>query len=373
MSRPGSRIAYLALAATVQLAASTVAAQGTVPRACVSSAAASLVPTTRFTPVSAVMTAPDTLWVLYSDHDARNIDAVSLLEVHHVGHAQNVEVRSHEVGEGFVTQRSLAIVGDHVVGAWVRPDRHVGVFSFPVHGGSMQQIALDAPRVPGTVSVARVGNDAIVTWDDNGRGLRHARVNASGALVGGVTTLRGRYASPAASSAFDGTIALQNGTGAGAHIALLPNGARRPVGARGAVRIGGVAFPSAAASNDHAYVLFTARGNAHLTLVDSPAGAGRDRVLGPASPGSETALAGMDWGTYAAWTHNGSVQVVPVGADGAPVSPSFEVTDPASPERARTPAIAASSQMAAVVWWGAPDRRPARSAGTVRFVRLDCH
>jgi hypothetical protein len=368
MPRPGNRFALVAIAATVHLTASAALAQNA-PRACVSSAAASLVPTTRFTAVSAVMTSPDTLWVLYSDHDARNIDAVSLLEVRHVGHAQNVEVQTHEVGEGAVTQGSLAVVGNNIVGAWVRADHHVGVFSYPVNGGTMQHVALDAPQPPVSLSVAAVGNNAIVTWDDNGRGLRHARVDSHATLVGTVTALRGRYGSPVASSAFDGTIALQNA----GRIAVLPHGAVRPIGARGAASVAGAAFPSTASSNEHAYVLFTARGSAHLTVVNSTAGAGRDRVLGVASPASETALAGMNWGTYAAWIRNGSVQVVPVDADGAPVSPAFEVTDPASPERARTPAIAASSQMAAVVWWGAPDRRPARSAGTVRFVRLDCH
>jgi hypothetical protein len=193
MSRPRNRLALVAIAATVQLAASVSFAQDA-PRACVSSAAASLVPTTRFTAVSAVMTASDTLWVLYSDHDARNIDAVSLLEVRHIGHAQNVEVQTHEVGEGSVTQGSLAVVGNNIVGAFVQTDHHVGVFSYPVNGGTMEHVALDAPQPP--VSLSATTRSSRGTTTDAGfvtRGSIHTRhSSATSPRCAGDTVRRSR-------------------------------------------------------------------------------------------------------------------------------------------------------------------------------------
>ena len=369
MSRP-----RLSLALSIALATPLAVAQNAAPNACASSSAASLLPTSRYTPVRAVITAPDTLWVLYSTHDARNIDAVSLLEVRHVGNGHNLEVETHEVGEGTVTAGSLAVVGDNIVGAWVQPAHHVGVFTYATaRGGSMQHISLDAPHPPTSVSVAAAGNGALVTWDDNARALRRARIDAHGALVGTVFTLRGRYGMPVATSAFGGSIAMQNGAGAAAHIGLLAGDGRRPVGARGAARVAGASFPSVAGSADRAHVLFTARGTAHLTTLDNATGAGRDRTLGPSGLVGETGIGATSWGSYAAWTRDGAINVVPVESNGAMVGTPFEITDPASPERARSPAVATAPRIAAVVWWGAPSRRPAGSAGTIRFVRLDCH
>ena len=366
MSAVRASIATLALA----LSLSTVAhAQVTPPRACASSAAATLIPMTRFSPVSAVMTAPATLWVLYSDHDARNIDAVSLVEVRGIG-GRSLEVETHEVGEGTVTRNSLAVIHGNIVAAWVQTDHHVGVYVHPLTGGGVdRRVALDAPQVPTSVSVSAVGSGALIAWDDNTRGLRYARLDANGGLVGTVTALAGRFSSLVVTALFDGLVMLQNA----AHIRFLAPGARRPTPLRGAARIGGVSSPSVASASSRGYVAFTAAGSTHLTTLDAAAGDGHDHVLGPSGRGGETGLVATPWGTFAAWTLNGAIQVVPVDSDGVAASSPFEVTDPVANEGARAPAVAGTPQMVAVVWYGVPARRPAGHAGAIRFVRLDCH
>ena len=323
---------------------------------------------TRFSPVSAVMTGPATLWVLYSDHDARNIDAVSLVEVRGIS-GRSLEVETHEVGEGTVTRNSLAVINGSVVAAWVQTDHHVGVYTHPLNGGVDRRVALDAPQVPTSVSVSAVGNGALIAWDDNARGLRYARLDSNGALVGAVTALAGRFSSLVATAVFDGLLLLQNA----AHLRLFAPGARRPTPLRGAARIGGVASPSVAAASSRGYVAFTAGGSTHLTTLDAAAGDGHDHVLGPSGRSGETGLVATPWGSFAAWTLNGAIQVVPVDSEGVAASLPFEVTDPVANEGARAPAVAGTPQFVAVVWYGVPARRPAGHAGAIRFVRLDCH
>ena len=318
------------------------------------------------------MTGPATLWVLYSDHAARNIDAVSVVEVRGLG-GSHLEVDTHEVGEGTVTAGSLAIVGTNIVAAWVQPDHHIGVYVHPMNGGADRRIALDAPQAPVAVSVAPAGHGALVAWDDNARGIRYARLNANGALDGTVTAVAGRYGSPVVTSAFDGLVVLQSPAGRAAHVSLLAPGARRPISARGASRFGGAASTSTASSHTRGYVAFSSHGTAHLTTLDAATGAGRDHVLGPSGRTGETGVGATPWGTLAAWTHDGAIQVVPVDGEGVPASAPFEVTDPAAPESARAPAVAATPDMVSVVWWGVPAHRTAGHTGAIRFVRLDCH
>ncbi len=348
-------------------------AQTTAPRACGSSAAASLVPTSRYTPVSAVMTGTDTLWVLYSNHDARNIDAVSLIEVRGIANS-HLEVDTHEVGEGTVTGGSLAVIGTNIVAAWVQPDHHVGVYTHPTtRGGVDRRIAFDTTVAPSTVSVTATARGGLVAWDDGGHAIHTVRLDANGAQQGFAMSLRGRFAAPVATSAFDGLVLFQSPPGRRGHLRVYAPGSAAPVPLRGAARVGGPSSVTVAASASRAFVSFVARGALHMTSLDAATGTGRDRVLTPTPGLGEAGLGATTWGSLAAWAQGGSMFVVPVNSDGEAASAPFEVTTPTVSEGARTPVVAATAQQAAVVWWGVPARRPAGSAGTIRFVRLDCH
>ncbi|MEI8258576.1 MAG: hypothetical protein WCJ30_23125 [Deltaproteobacteria bacterium] len=347
-------------------------AQTLPPRACASSAVASLVPTSRYTPVSAVMTGPDTLWVLYGDHDARNIDAVSLIEVRGIANS-HLEVETHEIGEGTVTGGSLAVIGTNIVAAWVQTDHRVGVYTHPTSGGVDRRIAFDTTAAPATVSVTATARGGLVAWDDGGHAIHTARLDANGAQQGFAMSLVGRFVAPVTTSAFDGLVVFQTPLGRTSHLRVYSPGSAAPVPLRGAVAVGGVSGTTIAATPLRALVSSVARGALHVTSLDAANGSGRDRVLTPTRGIGEAGLGATTWGAMAAWTRAGSVYVVPVAPDGSAASAPFEVTQPATPEGARTPVVASTPQMAAVVWWGIPERRPAGSAGTLRFVRLDCH
>lgn len=349
-------------------------AQGTAPpRACGSSAAASLVPTSRYTPVSAVMTGNDTLWVLYGDHDARHLDAVSLIEVRGIAN-RHLEVETHSVGEGTVTGGSLAVIGTTLVAAWVQSDHRVGVYTHATIGGDVdRRIAFDTTVAPSTLSVTAMASGGLVAWDDGGHAIHTVALDARGAQHGAATVLAGRFASPVATSALGGLVFLRTLPDRIARLRVFSPGAGTAAPSRTVASPSGVSSATVAAGSSGALVAFVARGALHVTRLDAADHPGHDHILVPARGIGEAGLGATTWGGLAAWTRRGSVHAVPVNASGNAASVPFELTEATVPEGARTPVVAATSQMAAVVWWGTPTRRPVGSAGTLRFVRLDCH
>jgi hypothetical protein len=341
------------------------------PRACTNTTPATVVSPARGGPISAVITdEPARLWVLYGDRTAAGTDTVALLEIEGLS-TQSLSVNLHPVGEGSSTQGALAVAGGHVVATYVRADGRVGVFFHPMAGGADVHATLDAPQRPTALTVAGVGTRALVAWDDARAGVRTAWLEPNGAPV--VRAVAGRFGAPAATSAFGGALLVEDRTRGDARLGMWRVSGPARVAPVPAARGATVASISAVSAGRGTMALFSDGVRAHLSVLEGPNGAGRDRVLGLATGGSETALTATAWGAFAVWTDDGVVRLAPVATNGGWVGAAFGLSDPSTGERARTPAVASWGSNA-VVLWSANGRRADGSEGPLlRMVRVSCN
>jgi hypothetical protein len=297
------------------------------------------------------------------------------MEVSDVGGADLTIRGNRALGQGSVMQGGLAIVGANVVAVYLRPDQRIGVSTRPIDGSAAPtNLVLEAGDSPFGLSVAAVGNRALVAWDDPNDGIRYAWLEGAGTQPGPVQIVSGHFGAAVASGAFGGTLVFADAPGATAHLSLAaaaPNA--RSLVARASASNTAV---SALASSDTprgTAVTYTTSDEVHLATFDAASGTGRDRVLGGATVATETVVASAPWGVFTAWTLENNVRVLPLAHDGSETTGQFTVHGAAGRERMRLPAMAAFGSTAILVWNAsnlAP--RPDGATTAVRMVRVEC-
>jgi hypothetical protein len=375
--RPFHRLIAFYSACALALVPCVTRAQAHPPRICSPSDAIDLVSTSRSSAVDIAISGvlPATMWLLYSKEDGAGQETAYLMEVSDVGGSDLTIRGNRALGPGTVMQGGLAIVGSNVVSVFLRPDRRIGVSTRAIAGGAAPtNLTLEGGDSPFSLSVAAVGERALVAWDDPNDGIRDAWLDDAGTRPGPVEIVRGHFGAAVASGAFGGTLIFADALGADAHLSLAA--ATPSSHAQIARATAANTAVSALASSDTphgAAVTYTTSDGVHLATFDAVTGAGRDRMLGGANVATETVVASAPWGVFTAWTLENNMRVLPLAHDGSETTGQFTVRGASGSERMRLPAMAAFGSTAVLVWNAsnlAP--RPDGATTAVRMVRVEC-
>jgi hypothetical protein len=221
----------------------------------------------------------------------------------------------------------------------------------------------------GAAVVGELAGRALIAWSERGGRLRYAQLDEQGRRVGPLRTVPGRHGELVATSAFSGALFVRDGQASRPRLGVVRLAGRA---SPANVRLGRGLHPesgfSAAAVGDQPVALVTNGGQAHLLRLARPDRVRDDRTLGTAGDPSETAIDVTPWGALGSWTNRGVVSVVSLDSTGNPAGEAFSIAVAPEPERAQSPAVAATQGLAAVVWVAT-----GRPAGTsIRLVRVSC-
>jgi hypothetical protein len=306
--------------------------------------------------LSVIAASSDSLYVLY-DAETRGRRNVGLLVLDGVSSGQ-VQVNTFNVGEGTVGRRSLAIVGQTLVGAYKRADGRVAAFTRPVGRGSITELPADAALTATSVpSVAVSGRNVLISWAGSSGASHLWTVSSAGAAVGAVRSITSNIARGEVTGALGGAVFGSATTTS--QFSVASGRAARAVGSAPA----NVTSFSVAASGRNALVVTVANGTARAHFLRSATDRGRTIELGPAVSATHAAVAPTAWGAFSLWPSANTLSIRALRADGRTLGPSFAMgTFRATQPEAFSAAAVGNTVFA---FWA--------EGGNVQMLRINCY